>query len=120
LAQLVVCFKSLTSQTRNELEIQLLLEVFLEQSTVLLLRATQTDPRNLQKLLSGQPITNWADTLIFLDLFLEQSPYLERQTLERIMPYPLLRSMYEQVYTTKEAVVQSTMRAKKKENVDSV
>ncbi len=115
----MVCFKSLTSQTRNELEIQLLLEVFLEQSTVLLLRATQTDPRNLQKLLGGQPIASWADTLIFLDLFLEQSPYLERQTLERILPYPLLRSMYGQVYT-KEAVVQSTMRAKKKENVDSV
>merc|ERR1711916_172950 len=33
---LIVCHKALTSQTRNELEIQLLLEVFLEHSTVLL------------------------------------------------------------------------------------
>ncbi len=120
LSQLIVCFKSLTSQTRNELEIQLLLEVFLEQSTVLLLRASQTDAKVLQKLLGGQTVTGWADTLIFLDLFLEQAPYLERQTLERILPYPLLRSMYGQVYTTKEVVVQSTIRAKKKENVDGV
>ncbi len=93
LTELVVVFKSLTSQTRNELEIQLLLEVFLEHSTVLLLRASQTDPRNLQKLTGNPPVTNWSDTLIFLDLFLEQAPYIERETLERIMPYALLRSM---------------------------
>ena len=69
LTDLVVSFKSLTSQTRNEVEIKLLLQVFLEHSTVLLLRASQTDPRNLQKLVGGYPITNWSETLIFLDIF---------------------------------------------------
>jgi NCK-associated protein 1 len=121
LTQLVVVFKSLTSQTRNELEIQLLLEVFLEHSTVLLLRASQTDPRNLQKLTGNPPVTNWSDTMIFLDLFLEQAPYIERETLERILPYALLRSMYSQVYAVKEAAPQSTMRAsKKKEAADGI
>jgi NCK-associated protein 1 len=118
LTQLIVAFKALTSQTRNELEIQLLLEVFLDHSTVLLLRASQCDPRLLTKL-TGIQMNNWGECLIFLDLFLEEAG-LERESLQGVLPYALLRSFYKQVYTTKDALVQGTMRQKKKENVDGI
>ena len=92
---------------------------------------------------------NWADCLIFLDMFVEQAPYLQvglhfrlpfgvpcpvsshaplhtqREALERVVPYALLRSMYNQVYLGKEDVRASsvsTMRGgpKKREMVDGI
>ncbi len=97
LISLVVSFKALTTQSCNDAEIAQLLELFVEQSSILLLRAWQLDPKVLQKTLSVQT-TNLVDATIFLDMFVEQAPYLERESLERVLPYALLRSYYNQVF----------------------
>jgi hypothetical protein len=123
LTSLVVCFKALTSQTRNEVEIAALLENYVEQSSLLLLRASALDPKVLQKTVVT-PVSNWADTMVFLDMFVEQAPYLHREALERVLPYALLRSMYNQVYVGKDETNKApmgTIRAsKKKETVDGI
>lgn len=120
LSALVVCFKALTSQSRNEAEITLLLELFLEQSSVLLLRGSLMDPKLLTKLVPAQAY-NWSDAVVFLDMFVEHAPFLQRESLERIMPYALVRSMYHQVYLPKEDLRgrTSTMRGAPKVQVAS-
>ncbi len=115
-----MCFKALTSQTRNEAEIAALLELFLEQSSVLLLRGSMMDPKLMAKLVPAQAY-NWSDAMVFLDMFVEQAPFLQRESLERILPYALVRSMYHQVYQPKEEAKMrsSTIRGAPKVQVAS-
>jgi hypothetical protein len=39
--------------------------------------------------------------LIFMDKFVEDSPFVTQEVLEACLPYALLRSMYKQLYDTK-------------------
>lgn len=77
------------------------------------------DPRVFQKL-TGVQMSNWADVMVFLDLFIQQAPYLERDALEKVLPYALLRSMYNEVYKTRDGVTAGTVRSKKKEDADGI
>eukprot|EP01117_Protostelium_nocturnum_P003960 TRINITY_DN15235_c0_g1_i1.p1 TRINITY_DN15235_c0_g1~~TRINITY_DN15235_c0_g1_i1.p1 ORF type:complete len:1144 (-),score=340.06 TRINITY_DN15235_c0_g1_i1:56-3487(-) len=93
---LVLAFKSVNTVNANEKEIVDQLKIFTEVSSVILLRMS----RNLTVKDKTLP-TNLPAVLIFLDLFLEESPLLTRDALESVFPYALLRNEWKALFTTK-------------------
>ena len=62
----------------------------------ILLKQAQQPPRQVEKVVQSLP-----SVLIFMDKFVEDSPFVTQEVLEACLPYALLRSMYKQLYDTK-------------------
>eukprot|EP01104_Vermistella_antarctica_P018181 TRINITY_DN6651_c0_g2_i1.p1 TRINITY_DN6651_c0_g2~~TRINITY_DN6651_c0_g2_i1.p1 ORF type:complete len:1159 (+),score=342.64 TRINITY_DN6651_c0_g2_i1:203-3679(+) len=79
----------------TEQEIVTLLTKFIEMSSFILMRMACMPAKEIA---SKHRIHNISSVMIFLDIFIEESPLLSRDVLEGYMPYTLLRSMYKDVY----------------------
>jgi len=90
---LIVAFKSVTITNPDEKEIVILLQRFVEVSSVLLLRLARISKQDKQ-----YPI-NFPSTAIFMDQFIQECPLLSREALEEVLPYTLLRNEYKTLYT---------------------
>lgn len=91
---LLVSFKSVTSESNDEEELTDLLRHFVEISSVLLLRSLTSTGKD-----NKYAPRDIASVMVFFDMFIEDNPLLMRDDLEYIVPYALLRSMWRQNYS---------------------
>jgi len=94
---LILSSKALSTTNADEKEITNQLKTFIEVSSVLLLRLA----RNTSVKDKTAPV-DLPSVLIFMDLFLEESPLLTRDVLESVLPYGLLRNEWKHVFAPKE------------------
>jgi NCK-associated protein 1 len=85
-----------TSNSDNEREIVNQTKKFVEAASCILLKQAQQPPRQVEKVVQSLP-----SVLIFMDKFVDDSPFVTQESLESCLPYALLRSMYKQLYDTK-------------------
>jgi len=90
---LIVAFKAITITNPDEKEIVMLLQRFVEVSSVLLLRIARISKQDKQ-----YPV-NFPSMVIFMDQFIQECPLLSREALESVLPYTLLRNEYKTLYT---------------------
>jgi len=93
--EFLIDFKSITSGTLDEQEIVNLQKTFLDVSSVLLLRMANPVHKNEKT----API-DFSSIIVFLDIFVENSPLLERDALEKNCPYAILRNHWKSIYST--------------------
>eukprot|EP01132_Coremiostelium_polycephalum_P004043 gene4043-5061_t len=91
---LLVAFGSLNSSSGNEAEINVLLQRFLEISSVILLR--MFNKANNKHVPNDLP-----SVVVFLDKFTQQCPLLTKDVIEQYLPYALVRNMYKDLYENK-------------------
>uniref|UniRef100_A0A6B2KWY4 CYRIA/CYRIB Rac1 binding domain-containing protein n=1 Tax=Arcella intermedia TaxID=1963864 RepID=A0A6B2KWY4_9EUKA len=94
---LIIQFTSITQSSRNLNDIIEILDNFLKMSAVFLLR-TAKRRYDKQKDKDIPVPKDLASVLIFLDLFVENCSLVSRSTLEEIVPYTMLRSMWKEIY----------------------
>jgi len=103
---ITVSLNSILSTSKDEREMFNLLRIFVEVSSVILLRLS----RSSNKPDKNTP-TDFSSLIIFMDRFVQESPLLTRDVLENNLPYSLLRNHFMAIYTPK---------ATKKQEVSSV
>jgi len=91
---LIVTFRSTTTTSVDEKEIINLLRIFVEVSSVIILRMARA-PAKQDK---HGPI-DYPSIVIFMDLFVEHSPLLTRDIIENCIPYSLLRNEWKSIYS---------------------
>lgn len=91
---MIILFKTITSSNPTEKDMVNQLRIFLEISSILLLRMART-PVKPDK---NSPI-DFPSIIIFMDKFLQESPLLTRDALEACIPYALLRNEWKAVYS---------------------
>eukprot|EP01092_Planopodium_desertum_P008628 TRINITY_DN3628_c1_g1_i2.p1 TRINITY_DN3628_c1_g1~~TRINITY_DN3628_c1_g1_i2.p1 ORF type:complete len:100 (+),score=13.98 TRINITY_DN3628_c1_g1_i2:30-302(+) len=77
-----------------------MLQEFVRMASIIFLNILEKDAKEQVKLFIERPVSI-PSIVIFLDKFVEYSPYISRDFLEKLMPYTLLRSMFKEVYETK-------------------
>lgn len=95
--QLITNLKATSSSTKDEGEIIARLVDFIEVSSFILLRLAKSSTKTLEK----QGIHNLPSVLISLDQFLTRCPLVQRNLLEKFLPYALIRSEYSVLYEAK-------------------
>jgi len=93
---LITCIKAITLGNPDEREIVNQLKLFLEVSSVILLRMARTTYKQ-EKL---APV-DFPSIIVFMDIFVNESPLLNRELLESCMPYALLRNEWKSLFTVK-------------------
>jgi len=94
---LIINLKAASSSTKDEGEILARLVDFIEVSSFILLRMAKSSTKSLEK----QGIVNLPSVLISLDQFVTGCPLVQRNLLEKFLPYALLRSEYSLLYELK-------------------
>eukprot|EP01125_Pyxidicula_operculata_P020595 TRINITY_DN7641_c0_g1_i1.p1 TRINITY_DN7641_c0_g1~~TRINITY_DN7641_c0_g1_i1.p1 ORF type:complete len:1170 (-),score=225.67 TRINITY_DN7641_c0_g1_i1:25-3507(-) len=93
ISTLIVTFGSLVVSTKNTQEIVDLLTGFVRMTSLFLLRLAKRHSDKQDKLYRDFP-----SVVVFLDLFVQSCPFVPRSTLDEILPYTLMRSMWRHVY----------------------
>jgi len=90
----LTAFKAITSSNADEGEIIRLIRIFIEVSSVLLLRmGKQKDAKH--------SAADFPAMIVFMDTFIEETPLLTREVLESCLPYALLRNEWKSIYAQK-------------------
>lgn len=91
--ELIIHFKSLTSDHNSEEEIVALLNAFVEMSSVVLMRMARSK--------TDKTVKDLPSVVVFLDMFIKECPLLVRSEVEQYLPYPFVRSMWREVYSVR-------------------
>jgi len=97
---LILSFKATTTTNENLQEIINLLSHFIDVSSNILLKLIKLGQKSYQKVF-GTTVNDLNPIFMFLDNFVEKSPFLTVDHLENCLPFILLRSMYKQIYELK-------------------